>query len=302
MYKDNKSIIDYVCHILLSKKWNISANYIFNGLVNNKPSTLIAIARPIQSGIITDDVTVTCDSKNNKASFFGRVGESNRSVQCAMPFPSFSCSLVKDSIMKKFVRCLNYYSCSSGYDSVLNEYDVSMSRLVTPFLYLENGIHKYCFDIRRVSYYEIHILPFNGVNTVTTPTENQLDEDIQFECVAVGLATKFFLKEKRFPGWDNESFGYHGDDGAIFHGRGRQLGTFGPTFGFNDTIGCGLDYSNQSIFYTLNGMLLGTAFLNVRPNIELYPTVGIDAHCTVLFNFGADEPFAFDLRNYMMRA
>eukprot|EP00597_Dinobryon_sp_UTEXLB2267_P014789 CAMPEP_0170113988 /NCGR_PEP_ID=MMETSP0020_2-20130122/10357_1 /TAXON_ID=98059 /ORGANISM="Dinobryon sp., Strain UTEXLB2267" /LENGTH=177 /DNA_ID=CAMNT_0010340731 /DNA_START=532 /DNA_END=1065 /DNA_ORIENTATION=+ len=176
-----------------------------------------------------------------------------------------------------------------------------MVRLVTPFLYLDKGVQKYCFDVRRVSYYEIHILPFNGVNTVTTPTENQLDDEIQFECVAVGLATKFFLKEKRFPGWDNESFGYHGDDGAIFHGRGRQLGTFGPTFGFNDTVGCGLDHSKQSIFYTLNGKLLGTAFQNVRPNIELYPTVGIDAHCTVQFNFGADEPFVFDLRNYMTR-
>lgn len=79
-----------------------------------------------------------------------------------------------------------------------------------------------------------------------------------------------------------------------------RLGMFGPNFGFNDTVGCGLDYSNRSIFFTLNGKFLGTAFSEVRTSLELYPTVGIDAHCSVRFNFGA-QPFAFDLHSFILR-
>lgn len=42
-----------------------------------------------------------------------------------------------------------------------------------------------------------------------------------FDCVAVGLASTRFQRRQRLPGWDEESYGYHGDDGAIFHGRGN---------------------------------------------------------------------------------
>ncbi|KAJ1431850.1 concanavalin A-like lectin/glucanase domain-containing protein, partial [Ochromonadaceae sp. CCMP2298] len=80
------------------------------------------------------------------------------------------------------------------------------------------------------------------------------------DCIAVGLATSAFQKHTRLPGWDNESWGFHGDDGAIFHGCGKQLARFGPTFGVGDTVGCGFDAREGTIFYTLNGNNLGTAF------------------------------------------
>lgn len=31
------------------------------------------------------------------------------------------------------------------------------------------------------------------------------------------------------PGWDNNSYGYHGDDGKIFHGEACDE-NYGPTF------------------------------------------------------------------------
>ena len=119
-----------------------------------------------------------------------------------------------------------------------------------------------------------------------------------FECVAIGLATKSFMKNKRLPGWDSESYGYHGDDGAIFHGQGRQLSEFGPRYGCNDVIGCGLNHRDASIFFTLNGKMLGTAFTGVSTDKELYPTVGIDSNCSVHFNFGM-KPFQFSLVEYL---
>ena len=115
------------------------------------------------------------------------------------------------------------------------------------------------------------------------------------EVVAVGLSSSRFLYNHRLPGWDSESYGYHGDDGNIFHGHGRQFGAYGPTFGFGDIVGCGINYRTKSIFFTLNGEFLGDAFKSVVG--DLYPTVGIDSSCDVIFNFGF-APFQFDLLLY----
>ena len=121
------------------------------------------------------------------------------------------------------------------------------------------------------------------------------------ECVAVGLAIEGFSGKDLLPGWSKDSFGFHGDDGAIFHGRGRALKSFGPTFGPGDTVGCGLDIAKREIFYTLNGKMLGVAFSDIDPNLVLYPTVGIDANVVVRFNFGlASKPFACSLEKLLL--
>ena len=66
----------------------------------------------------------------------------------------------------------------------------------------------------------------------------------------------------RLPGWEKESFGYHGDDGHAFEscGIGKQ---YGPKFTTNDVIGCGYDMVKKEIFYTKNKVMLGPAFRNV---------------------------------------
>ncbi len=63
---------------------------------------------------------------------------------------------------------------------------------------------------------------------------------------------------ERLPGWEHESWAYHGDDGKSFlgenQGQGRQ---YGPTFGVNDTVGCGVNFSTGCAFFTKNGVFLG---------------------------------------------
>lgn len=119
------------------------------------------------------------------------------------------------------------------------------------------------------------------------------------DCVAVGLATDNFDNHFKFPGWDCESYGYHGDDGATFHGNGHQLTQYGPSFGPGDTIGCGLDYIHKTVFFTLNGVNLGVAFDNINTAVPYYPTLGIDCNNPIEVNFGNKKPFEFDLYHFV---
>jgi hypothetical protein len=63
-------------------------------------------------------------------------------------------------------------------------------------------------------------------------------------------------------------------------------------------IGCGLDYTTASIFYTLNGKFLGPAFHLDSDELQLdwYPTVGVDTNSLIQCNFGTDRPFCFNLQ------
>jgi hypothetical protein len=171
---------------------------------------------------------------------------------------------------------------------------------------------------RLVSYYEVSILapPVVVVNTMDTPactsvpTSRRLVEerdefcrDSAVRCVAVGLATDQFPLYARLPGWEPDSFGYHGDDGGIYHELGHAVRQYGPLFGAGDVVGCGIDYLAGAIFYTLNGQFMGYAFENL-PSESLqqdwYPTVGLDnTNWPVQCNFGCEQPFVFDLTTIM---
>lgn len=49
------------------------------------------------------------------------------------------------------------------------------------------------------------------------------------ECLAIGLSTGTLNPHDKMPRWDHESWGYHGDDGGSFHGRGDMLHQYGVT-------------------------------------------------------------------------
>ena len=197
----------------------------------------------------------------------------------------------------------------------------------SPFVNV-NPIPEIIVDIRSVAYYEVVLakgfgkirsnsnfqeffesyletgeIPSavaGGVADGAIPTVEDMNPPDQSEyslpeVVAVGLSSSRFLSDHRLPGWDFESYGYHGDDGNIFHGRGSQVGAYGPTFSIGDTVGCGINYKTKSIFFTVNGKFLGNAFDDVVG--DWYPTVGIDSNCDVTFNFGR-VPFQFNLPRY----
>ena len=114
-------------------------------------------------------------------------------------------------------------------------------------------------------------------------------------CVAIGCARAGFDAGRLMPGWDSESWGYHGDDGGRFHGDGAAVAR-GETFGRGDVVGCGVDRGRREVFFTRNGVGVGGIPLSQKDLDEpLYPCVGLDHGDAVEVNFGA-EPFAYDVR------
>ena len=155
-----------------------------------------------------------------------------------------------------------------------------------------------------VSYFEV---------TIGEPPARDDDFVPQPECVAVGLASAKvraqicnslsaarpptvrprppqFPTHGRQPGWDGESFGYHGDDGRAFHGSGSLSSLFGPKFGVGDVVGCGFSLRSRRIFFTKNGAFVGAPFVAKPQQLPLHAVVGLDARAPVSFNFGL-RPF-----------
>ncbi|CAI2183035.1 3019_t:CDS:2 [Funneliformis geosporum] len=76
------------------------------------------------------------------------------------------------------------------------------------------------------------------------------------------------------PGWEDSSWGYHGHDGLmVFNSEGKPFGPKFMTSDTIDTIGCCLNFRNNTVFYTRNGVNLGVAFRDLKK--ALYPYVGM---------------------------
>ena len=73
--------------------------------------------------------------------------------------------------------------------------------------------------------------------------------------IGVGFSGPTASLEK-LPGWEPDSWAYHGDDGKSFccHSQGKN---YGPTFSSGDVIGCGINFMTGCGFFTKNGVFLG---------------------------------------------
>ncbi|KAB8446202.1 hypothetical protein FH972_025184 [Carpinus fangiana] len=110
--------------------------------------------------------------------------------------------------------------------------------------------------------------------------------------VGIGLSSNKCALSK-LPGWETESWAYHGDDGYIFC-QTPSGKAYGPRYGYMSTIGCGINFRTGCIFFTKDGIHLGTAFHDIRHH-ALFPSVGMKKpgeHLRV--NFGG-SPFVFDV-------
>uniref|UniRef100_A0A7S2RUY4 B30.2/SPRY domain-containing protein n=1 Tax=Mucochytrium quahogii TaxID=96639 RepID=A0A7S2RUY4_9STRA len=129
--------------------------------------------------------------------------------------------------------------------------------------------------------------------------------EVKISRLVVGGTMALGLTAKResssplgYPGWQPGSHGLH-SVGELFSGSihfyQKRQRSFSPPFSPRDTIGCGWCPHKRSIFFTLNGKLLGVAFhLSNDEDDEgdgLYPVIGFrSAGVAVVANFGA-SPF-----------
>lgn len=246
--------------------------------------------------------------RGNTVEFTGTIGEANRSVIPARAFPALqSIQSPKIDIMNScslMFRELSLAMKGGRKKNQTGDFVPANCLFASPFAYqgMQKQLQWYNLP-RAVAYFEVSIGVGSRPRTqgAMPPGFEDLAEPMGGgppECIAVGMATYRFALHSKLPGWDSQSFGYHGDDGAIFHGQGKHLSSYGPTYGLHDTIGCGVNYVDRSIFFTLNGAYLGVAFSEVSLTDELYPVVGIDASYAVSWNFGA-TPFKFDLCSFI---
>lgn len=96
----------------------------------------------------------------------------------------------------------------------------------------------------------------------------------------------------RIPGWEPDSFAYHGDDGQIFNNTTSGK-NYGPKFGTLDVIGCGINFRTNAAFFTKNGHMLGmsnvtsTALLHADPLRHCFPR--FEAQHVVLPHYRNEE-------------
>ncbi|KAF8254070.1 SPRY-domain-containing protein [Wilcoxina mikolae CBS 423.85] len=116
--------------------------------------------------------------------------------------------------------------------------------------------------------------------------------------IGIGFCTEKVSLSK-LPGWEQESWGYHGDDGNIFCCQGTRK-AYGPKFNTDDIIGCGVNFRNNTAFFTRNGHYLGVACRDINKG-KLYPVVGMKkAGEHIRVNFG-QQGFFFDIDDYMKK-
>uniref|UniRef100_A0A0C9RRK1 TSA: Wollemia nobilis Ref_Wollemi_Transcript_18965_1607 transcribed RNA sequence n=1 Tax=Wollemia nobilis TaxID=56998 RepID=A0A0C9RRK1_9CONI len=139
------------------------------------------------------------------------------------------------------------------------------------------------------------------VNCFVYYFEMSVKDKGQRGCVSIGFTDSHF-KTNRQPGWEPNSYGYHGDDGLLYHGQGKGDRLNFPTFSTGDTVGAGINYASQEIFFTCNGKFLGRVVKDVKG--PLYPTIGLHSQNEkVEVNFGQHGPrsFRYNIEQHMIR-
>ncbi|CEG43488.1 SPRY domain-containing proteins [Plasmopara halstedii] len=118
----------------------------------------------------------------------------------------------------------------------------------------EFGKPLYQIGLVASGYFEIQIM---RRERETEHQEGHERQQIRFEeeLTSLGLVSSTFPLVGRQPGWNQKSYGYHGDDGRFYCKTTRgQL--FGPRFGVNDIVGCGVRQNGGAaqshVFFTYN--------------------------------------------------
>lgn len=107
--------------------------------------------------------------------------------------------------------------------------------------------------------------------------------------ITIGFCHHSHFRDDMQPGGYPHSCGYHGATGMLF--TGSETGQeFGPTFSKGDTVGAGISFNTNMIFFVKNGKVI-ESIPNEMMSCALYPVVSLGSvGDEVHFNFGK-HPF-----------
>jgi hypothetical protein len=145
---------------------------------------------------------------------------------------------------------------------------------------------KYEIINSNIFYYEITI-------------SEQIKQSWNDETIVIGYGSVYTNKNSN-PGWENNTFGYHLDDGTYQY-NGNIINKFGPICKFGDIIGAGIIYISETIyqpFFTINGILLNKLIPEITIPHKIVPMLGIDYSHIIKYNFGIKE-FKFNIKNHL---
>ncbi|ORY05510.1 SPRY-domain-containing protein [Basidiobolus meristosporus CBS 931.73] len=100
--------------------------------------------------------------------------------------------------------------------------------------------------------------------------------------IGIGLSTKPY-PSWRFPGRNRHSVGYH-SNGRKYCNDPLNGKPYGVPFYKGDVIGCGFRTQSGTIFFTRNGVRLGSAVTGAHLNF--FPTIAADGPCILHVNLG----------------
>jgi len=239
--------------------------------------------------------------------FVGRVGVANRCVMSAVPLPRpkippSELFVFRAAEMAGMVHMLPLRQ--------LRRWGGAPEPFISPVVVKQSQAGcELQITPRLVSYYEVTLLESDEALGRNQRGGAQPRGLRTLPCIAVGLSTTQFRPHAgpvgRMPGWDNNSYGYHSDDGGFFHDRGVMQCALGRGYGPGDTIGCGIDYTpgdhdGARIFFTINGSMISYAKC-VAADEDFFPTVGVDSNDAFRLNFG-QRPYLYDLQAHCARA
>lgn len=86
--------------------------------------------------------------------------------------------------------------------------------------------------------------------------------------IGIGFSEASALDLSQMVGWDNGTWGYHSDDGKTFSNSYWPGDHFGEEYKEGDVIGCGVNFTDETAFYTKNGIIIGMSQKLSFPSTE----------------------------------